>query len=100
MIKSSTELIKCAEESAKRLVERRGFQDKSCLYLGGAVSGFLDGYSRGVIDSEKAFDIDKACNYLREHIDDNLIIYHGHAWCSLEEFISKFREFMINENKE
>ena len=41
--------------------------------------------------------IDKACNYLRNHIDKDLTIYHEQTWCKRDEFIKKFCKYMKGE---
>lgn len=41
--------------------------------------------------------IDKACDYLRNHIDKNLTIYHEQTWCKRDEFIKKFCKYMRGE---
>lgn len=38
--------------------------------------------------------INKVCEYLRNHIDPKLIIYHNDTWCSLDEFIDKMKKAM------
>ncbi len=70
-----------------------------------------DGYIKGATD-QKAIDdeeyrkdmryvgvkreelIDRACDYLRAHIDPKLVIYHDNTWRSLDEFIEQFRKAM------
>lgn len=41
--------------------------------------------------------INKVCEYLREHIDKGLVIYHQENWKSRDEFIEKFRKEMEEE---
>lgn len=38
--------------------------------------------------------IDKVCEYLRNHIDPQLTIYHEQTWCKRDEFINRFRQAM------
>lgn len=38
--------------------------------------------------------INKVCEYLRNHIDPKLTIYHNDTWCSLDEFIDKMKKAM------
>lgn len=38
--------------------------------------------------------VDKACEYLRCHIDKDLVIYHEQSWKSLGQFINDFRKAM------
>lgn len=37
--------------------------------------------------------IDKVCQYLKDHIDPKLTIYHNDTWCSLDGFIEKMRNY-------
>ena len=38
--------------------------------------------------------IEKACEYLREHIDRQLTIYHEQTWKKRDEFIEDFKKTM------
>lgn len=38
--------------------------------------------------------IDKACEFLRSHIDKQLVIYHENTWRSRDEFIEGFKKAM------
>ncbi len=38
--------------------------------------------------------IDKACEFLRSHIDKQLVIYHEFTWRSRDEFIEGFKKAM------
>lgn len=50
---------------------------------------YLAGHYRG-----QQVMLDKACEYLRNHIDKGLVIYHNDTWRSLNEFITEFKKFM------
>ena len=38
--------------------------------------------------------IEDACEYLRDHIDKDLTIYHEQTWCKLDEFINRLKKVM------
>lgn len=38
--------------------------------------------------------IEKVCEYLREHIDRQLTIYHEQTWEKRDEFIEDFKKYM------
>lgn len=50
-----------------------------------------------VLEDMHSAIIDKACEWLREHIDEGLVIYHQENWKSRDEFIEKFRKEMEEE---
>lgn len=60
-----------------------------CWTLDEANFACTDGYIKGATEV-----IDKACEWLQNHIDKGLVIYHNDTWCSLDEFIEKFRKAM------
>lgn len=43
--------------------------------------------------SKDAF-IEKACEYMRNHIDKGLTIYHEQTWLKRDEFIDRFKKAM------
>ena len=49
-------------------------------------------YASAAVDLARKEMIDKACEYLRNHIDKDLTIYHNETWVSLDEFIKRFRK--------
>lgn len=38
--------------------------------------------------------VEKSCEYLRNHIDEGLVIYHEQSWKSLGQFINDFKKAM------
>lgn len=38
--------------------------------------------------------IEKACEYMRNHIDKQLTIYHEQTWKKRDEFIKDFKNYM------
>ena len=36
--------------------------------------------------------IDEVCAYLRDHIDQQLTIYHEQTWCKRDEFINRLKK--------
>lgn len=40
--------------------------------------------------------IEKACEYLKNNIDPQLVIYHENTWTRINKFIDNFREAMKN----
>ena len=38
--------------------------------------------------------IDKACDYLRNHIDKDLTIYHNDTWLKRDEFIKRLKKHL------
>lgn len=38
--------------------------------------------------------IEKACEYMRNHIDKQLTIYHENTWKKRDEFIRDFKKYM------
>ena len=38
--------------------------------------------------------IEKACEFMRNHIDPQLTIYHEQTWCKRDEFIEIFCKYM------
>ena len=38
--------------------------------------------------------VEKACEYLREHIDRQLTIYHEQTWKKRDEFIEDLKKYM------
>lgn len=59
------------------------------------LSGVMDKNSVEYVHNN-AF-VDKACDYLRNHIDKDLTIYHEQTWCKRDEFIEKFCKYMKGE---
>lgn len=55
---------------------------------------FKNDYKYVLEDRLKNRIIDKACEWLKSHIDEGLVIYHNNTWCSLGEFIEKFSKAM------
>ena len=45
------------------------------------------------VDSTDAF-IERACEYMRNHIDRQLTIYHEQTWKKRDEFIEDFKNYM------
>ena len=41
--------------------------------------------------------INKACEYMRNHIDQQLTIYHNESWKKRDEFILDFKKYMKGE---
>lgn len=41
--------------------------------------------------------IEKACEYMRNHIDPQLTIYHEQTWKKRDEFIRNFKRYMKGE---
>ena len=41
--------------------------------------------------------IKNACEFMRNHIDPQLTIYHEQTWCKRDEFIEKFYKYMKGE---
>ena len=39
----------------------------------------------------------KACEYMRNHIDQQLTIYHNESWKKRDEFILDFKNYMEEE---
>ena len=37
---------------------------------------------------------DKACRYLQDHIDKDLVIYHNNTWRKRDEFIEMLKKYM------
>ena len=59
------------------------------------LNGVMDKDSVQYIQAD-AF-IEKACDYLRNHIDKDLTIYHEQTWCKRDEFVKKFCKYMKGE---
>ena len=36
--------------------------------------------------------VNRACDYIVNNIDNNLVIYHNHTWRKVNEFVSNFRK--------
>lgn len=45
-------------------------------------------------EEDKQELISKACRYLRENIDKDLVIYNNNTWSKLDKFINNFRKSM------
>ena len=43
---------------------------------------------------EKKQLIEKACDYLYNNIDKNLVIYHNNTWLKRDEFVKRFKKTM------
>lgn len=57
---------------------------------------FEEGYIRGATE-QQAIDIDKACEWIKNHIDEGLVIYHNNTWCFIGEFIENFSKSLKGE---
>lgn len=45
-------------------------------------------------NDQKKIDVNKACDYLANHVDKGLIFYDIDAWIAFDEFINAFRRAM------
>lgn len=78
------------------------------------IEDFKRGYSNEITDGEYEFwltpwqaetachlereeTIEKACEYMRNHIDEQLTIYHKQTWKKCDEFIKDFKQAMMEE---
>lgn len=43
--------------------------------------------------------IEEACQYLKDHIDPDLVIYHDKTWTRLDAFILRFKRHLENNCK-
>lgn len=41
--------------------------------------------------------VDEACEFMRNHIDPQLTIYHNNTWRKRDEFIEAFKNYMRGE---
>jgi len=80
----------------KTIKERAEEYADECWTLDEANFACEDGYIKGATE-QQAIDIDKACEWMKSHIDEGLVIYHNNTWCSLGEFIKNFRKAMKGE---
>lgn len=46
---------------------------------------YIEGYNQAIED---------ACEYLQDHIDKGLTIYHEQTWCKRDEFINRLKQAM------
>ena len=46
---------------------------------------YIEGYNQAIED---------ACEYLQDHIDKGLTIYHEQTWCKRDEFINRLKKAM------
>lgn len=56
-----------------------------CTYLQDIMGGWEAGYQDAV---------DKAAEYMQNHIDQQLIIYHEQTWKKRDAFIDGFKKYM------
>lgn len=52
---------------------------------------YLAGYRKGY---NEVTNIEKVCNYLRNHIDKDLTIYYNDTWLKRDEFIERLKKTM------
>lgn len=74
-------------------------EEKYCQRSMNGVTHYILGYEHYIkgATEQKAIDIDKACEYIRNHINPKLTIYHEDTWCSVDEFVNKLRKAMEEE---
>ena len=59
------------------------------------LSGVMD--KNSIEQIHKDTFIKKACEFMRNHIDPQLTIYHEQTWCKRDEFIEKCCKYMKGE---
>ena len=52
---------------------------------------YLAGYRKGY---NEVTNLEKVCNYLRNHIDKDLVIYHNETWLKRDEFIERLKKHL------
>lgn len=73
----------CPEREQCGYVPRKLMGD--CTYLQYVMNGWELGYQDAV---------EKAAEYMRNHIDQQLIIYHEQTWKKRDAFIDGFKKYM------
>lgn len=94
------------EERSKQIAEERSKQiAKKMMMLRGHGSKDQSEQKQDIIDScmdialemtlltEKLM-IEKACDYLCNNIDKDLVIYHNNTWLKRDEFVKRFKKAM------
>ena len=82
----------------ERRIKERDFQMKSGCWISSTymyedLLDFINTLEVKEINSTDAF-IEKACEYMRNHIDQQLTIYHEQTWKKRDEFIEDFKNYM------
>lgn len=84
------------EERKKKYCENCFKAYPSCAYKSrnledkcGVLENIMNGWELGYQDA-----VEKAAEYMRNHIDQQLIIYHEQTWKKRDAFIDGFKKYM------